>query len=87
MVDVTGKREVLVMVKVSSSVIVPDIEAVSVIVNVLVCMNSTVSVVNGPVGTVDVEATGGPTRQRAHGAISHSIVFSSLKPIPTLTSP
>ena len=57
-VEVTGKNEVLVIVRISSSVIVSVIKEVSVVNWVLVWVVLTVLIVNGPVGMVDVVTMG-----------------------------
>ena len=59
-IKVTGRKEVLVTVKMSFSVIVSEIEPDSVIMRLSVRVNSTVAVEKGPVRIVDVVTMGGP---------------------------
>ena len=57
-VEVTGKKEVLVIVRISSSVIVSVIKLVTVVKKVFVRVTLVVLIVNGPVGMVDVVTMG-----------------------------
>ena len=86
-VDVTGKKEVLVTIKVSVSVSVSKIVSVSVTTTVSVVLIESVTVVKGPVVTVEVVTMAGPKRQRAHGALSHSIGLMSLMLSPRSSGP